>query len=100
MGIGPVGLAVSLPIVLLSAGALARQDEVRRTLMVQQFYSRTLGPDQSAVGFVYGKCGRQNADLSKFRLSIEVKAVPAPRDSAGLTFVSALVPQPPSAPSH
>src|SRR5579872_1050630 len=94
MGIGPVGLAVSLPIVLLSAGALARQDEVRRTLMVQQFYSRTVGPDQSAVGFVYGKSGRQNADLSKFRLSIEVNTVPAPPDSAGMTFVSALVPQP------
>jgi hypothetical protein len=98
MAAGPIGLAVSLPILLISGDELARQDEIRRNLMVRQFYSRTIGPAQSAVGFVYGKRGQQDADLSKFRLSIGVKLIPAPPDSAGVIFESVLAPQTPNAP--
>jgi hypothetical protein len=99
MAAGPIGIAVALPIMLMSAGVIARQDDVRRNLMVRQFYSRTIGPGQSAVGFVFGKPGRQDADLSKLRLSVGVKLIPAPQDSADLVFESALVPPTPKPPT-
>jgi hypothetical protein len=99
MAAGPIGLAVSLPITLISAGVVARQDDVRRNLMVRQFYSRTVGPDQSVVGFVYGKHGKQAIDPSKVRLSIGVQPVPAPPDSTGVIFESVLAPQTPTPPT-
>jgi hypothetical protein len=96
MAAGPVGMAVSLPILLMSGGVIARQDDIRRNLMVRQFYSRTLGPGQSAVGFVYGKTDRRAADLSQYRLGIVVKPVPAGPDSPGVAFQAALAGQAPS----
>jgi hypothetical protein len=95
---GPIGLAVSLPILLMSGGVIARQDDVRRNLMIRQLYSRTVGPDQSAVGFVYGKRAQQDADLSKFRLRIGVKAIPVPPGGGGMIFESALAPPAPKTP--
>jgi hypothetical protein len=90
MAAGPVGMAVSLPILLMSGGVIARQDDIRRNLMVRQFYSRTLGPGQSAAGFIYGKTDRRAADLSQYRLGIVVKPVPASPDSPGVAFQAAL----------
>jgi hypothetical protein len=98
MAAGPIGLAVSLPILLMSGGVIARQDDVRRNLMVRQLYSRTVGPGQSAVGFVYGKSAQQNADLSKFRLSITAKPIPVPPGGGGVSFEATLASPPPSAP--
>ncbi|MGA0601479.1 hypothetical protein ACO2Q3_12315 [Caulobacter sp. KR2-114] len=99
MAAGPIGLAVSLPILMMSGNQIARQDDVRRNLMVRQLYSKTLAPGQSAAGFVYCKVAKTSVDLSQLRLSLRVRPVPAPPGAAGTVFQTALALQAPSAPS-
>lgn len=95
MAAGPIGLAVSLPILLASGNEIARQDDIKRNLMVRQFYSRTLGPGQSATGFVYCKHAAKAVDLRRLRLSVGAKSIPAPPGAAGLVFETVLAPEAP-----
>lgn len=93
MAAGPIGLAASLPVLLMSGAVIARQDEIRRNLMVKQYYSRTIAPGQSADGFIYAKLGKTGLDIAGLRLRVAAKQLPAPRDSVGLSFETGFVRQ-------
>jgi len=88
---GVVALPVALPLMLLSADAMARQDEIKRNLMVKQLYSRTLAPQQSAEGFIYAQLAKDGGDIAKIHLSLAARRIPAPAGVAPLIFESGLL---------
>ena len=90
---GVVALPVALPLMLLSADALAKNDEIKRSLMVKQLYSRTLAPQQSVEGFVYAEMAKGSDDLAKVRLRLLARPVPAPPGATALSFESGLLRQ-------
>ena len=88
---GVVALPVALPLMLLSADAMAKKDEIKRNLMVKQLYSRTLSPQQSAVGFIYAQLSKDSADIAKVRLTLAARPIPAAPGAPAMTFESGLV---------
>jgi hypothetical protein len=87
---GVVALPVALPLMLMSADAMAKQDEIKRNLMVKQLYSCTLAPQQSAEGFIYAQLAKDAGDIAKVRLRLAARRIPAQPGAPALTFESGL----------
>jgi hypothetical protein len=72
-----VAALLPAPLLFVAAAQLSETSEARRNLAEKQLYSHTLGPGQSASGFVYVKTPNGAGDLAGYELRLRIRPLAA-----------------------
>ena len=80
----------SLVLGLIAQSMLTDASNIKKNLVDRGLYSRTLGPGQSATGFVYVRRDKNHPGIDGLTLNITAKAVPSNAGSAATRYSVAL----------